>query len=107
MVTMTEICPKCEGTGWRIVEKAGLSGAVRCDCAAVTRVHALKETANIPPNYAGASLENFEIPQDNPAARQGLGTVLMQTRSFVREFPASVRPGLLLVGASGTGKTHL
>ena len=48
-----------------------------------------------------ATLENFEIPQDNPTARQGLGTVLMQTRSFVREFPAGERPGLLLVGDSG------
>jgi DNA replication protein DnaC len=33
--------------------------------------------------------------------------VLMQVRAFVREFPASERPGLLLVGDAGTGKTHL
>jgi DNA replication protein DnaC len=31
----------------------------------------------------------------------------MQVRSFVREFPAPERPGLLLVGEPGTGKTHL
>jgi DNA replication protein DnaC len=102
-----ENCSKCGGTGWTIVEKAGLSGAARCDCAAAIRTRSLRETANIPPNYRDATLDNFAIPQDNPTARQGLGTVLMQTRSFVREFPARERPGLLLVGNSGTGKTHL
>src|SRR5206468_2198623 len=40
-------------------------------------------------------------------ARQGLGTVLLQVRAFVREFPVEDRPGLLLAGATGTGKTHL
>jgi DNA replication protein DnaC len=100
-------CSICGGTGWRIVERAGLSGAERCSCAALTRAAALKENANIPPNYEHASLDNFQIPKDNPVARQGLGTVLMQVRSFVREFPAAERPGLLLTGDPGTGKTHL
>lgn len=100
-------CAACGGTGWKIVERAGLSGATRCDCAAAERARYLQETANIPQNYLDASLDNFAIPQDNPVARQGLGTVLMQVRSFVREFPAGEKPGLLLVGAPGTGKTHL
>jgi DNA replication protein DnaC len=100
-------CQVCGGTGWKIVERAGLSGAVRCECAAVTRTAQIRENSQIPPNYRNATLENFQIPQDNPTARQGLGTVLMQVRSFVREFPAQDRPGLLLVGEPGTGKTHL
>ena len=100
-------CTLCEGTGWKIVERAGLSGAERCACADVARTAELRENANIPPNYLYASLDNFHVPQDNPIARQGLGTVLMQVRSFVREFPAAERPGLLLVGDPGTGKTHL
>jgi DNA replication protein DnaC len=100
-------CTLCDGTGWKIVERAGLSGAERCVCAAATRTLELKENANIPPNYQQASLDNFQMPADNPVARQGLGTVLMQVRSFTREFPAAERPGLLLVGEPGTGKTHL
>jgi DNA replication protein DnaC len=32
---------------------------------------------------------------------------MMQVRSFVREFPAGERPGLILAGDTGTGKTHL
>ena len=100
-------CAICGGTGWKIVEKAGLSGAERCECAAESRKRSIRENTGIPPNYEHATLDNFRIPQDNPTARTGLGTVLMQVRNFVREFPAADRPGLLLVGDTGTGKTHL
>src|SRR5689334_12785770 len=101
------VCPICGGTGWKIIERAGLSGAEPCRCAGEARAEALQEGSGIPPNYVRATLDNFQIPQDNPIARTGLGTVLMQVRSFVREFPAPERPGLLLAGDTGTGKTHL
>ena len=101
------VCPICGGTGWKIIERAGLSGAEPCKCAEEARAEALQEGSGIPPNYVRATLDNFQIPQDNPVARTGLGTVLMQVRSFVREFPTAERPGLLLAGDTGTGKTHL
>jgi DNA replication protein DnaC len=101
------VCPLCDGTGWRVVERNGLSGVTRCSCSVASRAAALRKTSNIPPNYEHASLDTFQIPQENPIARAGLGKVLMQVRSFVREFPAPDRPGLLLVGETGTGKTHL
>lgn len=101
------VCPLCDGTGWRVVERNGLSGATRCSCAADARAATLRKNSNIPPNYERTSLDTFQIPQENPIARAGLGKVLMQVRSFVREFPAPGRPGLLLVGETGTGKTHL
>jgi DNA replication protein DnaC len=103
----TAVCPICGGTGWKIIERAGLSGAEPCRCAEEARAGALQDASGIPPNYVRATLDNFQIPQDNPIARTGLGTVLMQVRSFVREFPAPERPGLLLAGDTGTGKTHL
>ena len=101
------VCPICGGTGWKIIERGGLSGAEPCRCAEEARAGALQEGSGIPPNYVRATLDNFQIPQDNPIARTGLGTVLMQVRSFVREFPSPDRPGLLLAGDTGTGKTHL
>ena len=101
------VCPLCGGTGWKIIERGGLSGAEPCRCAGEARAEALQEGSGIPPNYVRATLDNFQIPQDNPIARTGLGTVLMQVRSFVREFPSTERPGLLLAGDTGTGKTHL
>ena len=99
----------CDGTGWKIVERAGLSGAERCVCAAATRTRDLKESSNIPPNYQEASLDNFQMPADNPVARQGLGTVLMQVLQKLSRGSSrrSRVPGLLLIGEPGTGKTHL
>jgi len=100
-------CPNCDGTGWKIVERGGLSGADRCECVAADRPGLLHSAAHIPPNYRNATLDNFVIPSDNPTAKKHLGTALMQVRGFVREFPAKEHPGLLLVGEPGTGKTHL
>ncbi|HEY6340112.1 MAG TPA: ATP-binding protein [Bryobacteraceae bacterium] len=101
-------CAICGGTGWKIVERAGLSGAKRCECAAASRMRTIRRNTGIPPNYEHASLDNFVIPgPENPIARSALATVRLQVSSFVREFPAADRLGLLLVGDTGTGKTHL
>jgi DNA replication protein DnaC len=100
-------CPYCGGTGWKIVERDGMTGAARCDCATVQRPEGLLEGARIPPNYERASLDNFVLPQDNPIGRTGLGMALRQAMGFARDFPAVTPPGLLLIGEPGTGKTHL
>jgi DNA replication protein DnaC len=106
-MTETTACPTCSGTGWKIVERAGLSGAERCECYAGARERALKDASGIPPNYERATLDNFVIPHDDPSDREALGNALRLVKSFVREFPAVDHPGLLLVGETGTGKTHL
>jgi DNA replication protein DnaC len=102
-----EACPKCGGTGWVIHEREGLSGAERCDCMLASRPQRIESSANIPPLYRNAGFDNFRLPADNPTARTGLGTVLLAVKNFVREYPHGDRPGLLLVGDPGTGKTHL
>ena len=100
-------CTKCGGTGWKIVERAGLSGAERCDCAQKSSARTLRDNARIPPLYQMASLEKFDTGQDNPVGRSELGHVLQMVKRYRDDFPAVSPPGLLLIGDPGTGKTHL
>lgn len=104
---MAETCSKCSGTGFRIIERDGVTAAARCECQNVGRSQRIENAAGIPPLYRNASTENFVLPSDNPIARNALGSVLLQVRAFVREFPVTDKPGLLFVGDPGTGKTHL
>ena len=100
-------CPICGGTGWKIVERAGMSGATKCDCGSTQRNDGLLENARIPPNYEQAALDNFALPRDNPTASSALGSALLAAKAFARDFPAVTPLGLLLIGEPGTGKTHL
>ncbi|MBL8176563.1 MAG: ATP-binding protein [Bryobacterales bacterium] len=104
---MADTCPVCGGTGFRIIERDGLTAAERCQCALAERSSILMERSQIPLLYQNASLDNFLLPQDNPTANRGLGQVLTTVRSYAREFPGLEKPGLLLIGDPGTGKTHL
>ncbi len=101
------VCPHCGGSGWKIVEREATSGAERCNCKDGERSTMIEERAGIPPLYRNASLDNFKLPTDNPTANRGLANVLLGVKSFAREFPSEKKPGLLLIGEPGTGKTHL
>jgi DNA replication protein DnaC len=103
----TAVCAKCQGSGWVVRERDGLSGAERCDCVQAERAGNLLESAAIPPNYRNASIDNFLIPRDNPVSGTLMAEVVLKVRRFVREFPAPDKPGLLFIGSPGTGKTHL
>ncbi len=95
-------CPVCRGSGWRIEERNGISGAARCDCTHGDMQRQTLRMSGIPALYESSSLENFDA-QANPA----LQTVMLLVRGYAREFPNVEKPGLLLIGEPGTGKTHL
>lgn len=101
------ICPQCNGTGWKIVEREEVSGAVRCECAATERAERLESGAGIPPLYSNASFENFLLSRENPIQYSALTEVYLAVRGYAREFPNAKKLGLLLMGDPGTGKTHL
>jgi DNA replication protein DnaC len=101
------VCPDCNGTGWKIVEREEVSGAVRCECVAADRAERLESGANIPLLYANASFDNFLLPRDNPIGYRELTEVYLAVRGYARDFPNGKKPGLLLMGDPGTGKTHL
>jgi DNA replication protein DnaC len=106
-MTPAAVCPECNGTGWKIVEKEELSGAIRCGCVSVERASRVESEAEIPPLYSRASFDNFLLPRDNQIAYRELTEVYLAVRGYAREFPNTKRPGILLMGQSGTGKTHL
>jgi DNA replication protein DnaC len=100
-------CKICDGTGWIISERDEVSSADRCSCVAVAQSEALERHAKIPENYSNASFDNFHLPKDNPTAMRGLSDVMLAVMSYQRKFPDNEKPGILLAGAPGTGKTHL
>jgi DNA replication protein DnaC len=101
------VCPECNGTGWKIVEREEVSGAERCGCVAVERAERVIAEAGIPLLYENASFENFLLPRENPVGYRELTEVFWSVRGYAREFPNAKKPGLLLMGEPGTGKTHL
>lgn len=100
-------CPQCDGTGWKPVEVDGIRRMTPCDCQNVERSALLLKQAHIPPRYEHCELENFavrKIPgtdQENPS----LARAKFTARKFVEEYPTDF--GLLFVGPTGVGKTHL
>jgi DNA replication protein DnaC len=101
------VCPKCGGSGWIIVERAHVSGAEPCECRSEGIAGRMEERAQIPPLYSHASFENFTLASDNPMALRDLKTILLAVKRYADDFPNETRPGLLLIGEPGTGKTHL
>lgn len=100
-------CKQCSGTGWTVSERDGVTSAERCPCVAESQAEQAETNANIPENYRRASFETFLLPEDNPTSRRGLSDVMLAVSGFTRVFPKNPKPGLLLVGPPGTGKTHL
>ncbi len=97
-----ETCPICGGSGWKITEREGISGAEKCECADAGREQRMEQRAGIPPLYENASLDNF-----NNLSRQELVVAMNHVRVYIRQYPALPEPGLLFLGPPGTGKTHL
>jgi DNA replication protein DnaC len=112
--TQAEVCPLCQGTGWKTLS-AGSSvpkdkdknnnkdrRVTRCDCQLRARGQTLLAAARIPKRYEHCELSNFEF--EGPHLR--LAPARMAACRFVEEYPVN-KTGLLLVGKAGRGKTHL
>jgi DNA replication protein DnaC len=102
-----ENCLRCGGTGWIFKTVDEVEVVNRCTCDEETRAERFAARSGIPPLYANASTENFSLPKDNPIAHRGLAGVMLTVRTFVREYPAVDKAGLLFIGETGVGKTHL
>jgi DNA replication protein DnaC len=102
MKVSAEVCPLCNGTGWKTATSSADRRVSRCDCRLLSRAEMLLAAARIPKRYEHCELSNFEFEgQQLP-----LAPARMAACRFVEEYPID-RTGLLLVGSIGTGKTHL
>lgn len=98
-------CAECGGTGWRPVESDGVRRVTRCDCVAVERTGQILAQSRIPRRYEHCAFENFDIRKDRGQANQSLEYAKLQAQKFAGEYPLDY--GLLFIGSTGVGKTHL
>jgi DNA replication protein DnaC len=110
-----EDCGICRGTGWKMVaRKDGLPGQVAapCECGMEERAEKVMERARIPKRYEHCDFESYatELVDGKvytPEHCAALKRAKMFVQAFVRDYPAGDQSGLLLIGNSGVGKTHL
>jgi DNA replication protein DnaC len=109
-----EDCPHCKGTGWKLVpRKDGTPGqmAVACECGIEERAEKVMERARVPKRYEHCDFESYATDLADGETwtaqhEQALKQAKLLTQAFVRDYPATEK-GLLLMGPSGVGKTHL
>ena len=86
--------------------------AVACDCGMQDRAVRVIERARVPKRYEHCDFESY-VPDLTDGKTwtaqhaQSLKNAKMLTQRFVAEYPISSEKGLLLMGPSGVGKTHL
>src|ERR1700682_3947791 len=110
-----ENCPLCRGTGWRGDQRLeGPPGkvATACDCGMEERAARVMDRARIPKRYEHCDFESYVADLADgktwmPAHAQSMKKAKMLTQAFVRDYPGAAEKGLLLMGRSGVGKTHL
>jgi DNA replication protein DnaC len=110
-----ENCALCRGTGWKLVVRAdGVRGsvAVACDCGMEERAARVMERARVPKRYEHCDFQSYVTDLADGKTwtaqhSQSLKQAKLLVQGFVRDYPSSAEKGLLLMGPSGVGKTHL
>src|SRR5437879_5639822 len=106
-----ENCTLCRGTGWKLVPRTdGAAGrvAVACDCGMEKRASLVMERARIPKRYEHCDFESYSTDVGkNSQQTDSLKKAKMMAQGFVRDYPGLAEKGLLFMGPSGVGKTHL
>jgi DNA replication protein DnaC len=111
--TASEVCPLCEGTGWKTLRASPCAPedknkdrrVTRCDCQQRVRAGTLLAAARIPKRYEHCELANYTT--DFPGAHPSLARAHLMASRFVQEYDPRDGTGLLFIGTIGTGKTHL
>jgi DNA replication protein DnaC len=103
---MSDPCPICNDLGLRLIERDGVRFMEPCDCRIQRRAERMLELARIPRRYQLCSLNNYDTV--NATATASIDDALFMARKFAKGYPvATAGKGLLFIGSSGLGKTHL
>lgn len=94
----SEVCELCFGTGTHLHPE---KGAILCRCKRTDPRKTLAVAVRVPERYIDCSFDAFK-----PRGKKSLDTALFFSKSLVADYPA-VERGLLFMGPSGVGKTHL
>src|SRR3984885_8918150 len=94
-------CSICGGTGWKDVISGSERRVTRCDCFLQTQAAHLLAASEIPARYADCEFSNYEA-----GVNEGIATAKIKIETWATQYPLD-RSGLLLIGPSGVGKTHL
>jgi DNA replication protein DnaC len=107
--TAEELCPLCEGTGWKTLPASAPKDkdrrVTRCDCQLLARAQTLLTGARIPRRYEHCELASYTT--DFPGAHPSLALAHLSASKFALEYDPRNGTGLLIIGKIGTGKTHL
>ena len=101
------VCPICDGVGLvRVLNSAGRWVSRPCQCQEMQREERRIVAARVPGRYRDCTLDAFD--PSYPRADESLRQALLTARKFVDAYPVDTAgKGLLFVGTSGLGKTHL
>lgn len=96
--------PRADGAAGKV--------AVPCDCGMQERAVRVMERARIPKRYEHCDFESFvtDLADGKTYTLQqaeSLKRAKTNAQSFVRDYPGSAQAGILFMGNSGVGKTHL
>ncbi|MEJ2007829.1 MAG: ATP-binding protein [Acidobacteriota bacterium] len=89
------------------METDGVRRVARCECEKLLRSESLLKQAQIPRRYEHCAFENFDIRKDPRTGHtnRSLVAAKLYSQKLVEEYPTDF--GLLFVGPTGVGKTHL
>ena len=107
MAAVESACSSCNGSGWLLREEHGQRFASECECRKSGARMAKWRAAGIPERYSDCSFETLKEVNFGPGKPN---TWLPAAKRIAEEFADSyphVDSGLLFLGASGVGKTHL
>ena len=94
-------CTICGGSGWRQIVRGNTQEVTRCACFLETQSSHLIDASAIPSRYTDCDFAGYHTD-----AGPMLAAAKITMDKWAEQYPLD-RTGLLLVGPSGVGKTHL